>query len=75
MGDNLRLTLFVAQRFSYDGDSDGPENAVVTKLVGSRSDMLQIAAAIVRGCNAEGTPLEKVTEGFVDSLEAPKGRH
>ncbi|RWK45402.1 MAG: hypothetical protein EOR45_38605, partial [Mesorhizobium sp.] len=40
MGDNLRLTLFVSQR-SYDGS---PENAVVTKLVGSRSDMLKIAA-------------------------------
>lgn len=75
MGDNLRLTLFVAQRFTYDGDSEGPENAVVAKLVGSRADMLQIAAAIVRGCNAEGTPLEKVTESFVDFLEAPKGRH
>lgn len=74
MGDNLRLTLFVTQRFSYDGDSEGPENAVVAKLVGSRSDMLQIAAAIVRGCNAE-TPADKAAESFEAFLEAPKGRH
>ncbi|RWI20339.1 hypothetical protein [Mesorhizobium sp.] len=65
MGDNLRLSLFVSQR-SYDGS---PENAVVAKLVGSRADMLQIAAAIMRGCSGE------VADSFVDFLEAPSGRH
>ncbi|RWK49416.1 MAG: hypothetical protein EOR47_14155 [Mesorhizobium sp.] len=71
MGDNLRLTLFVSQR-SYDGS---PENAVVTKLVGSRSDMLKIAAAILRGCNARSMPVDKVVENFMEFLEAPAERH
>lgn len=71
MGDNLRLTLFVSQR-SYDGR---PENAVVTKLVGSRSDMLKIAAAILRGCNARSMPIDKVVENFMEFLEAPAERH
>ncbi|WP_192365883.1 hypothetical protein [Mesorhizobium mediterraneum] len=71
MGDNLRLTLFVSQR-SYDGS---PENAVVTKLVGSRSDMLKIAAAILRGCNARSMPIDKVVENFMEFLEAPAERH
>ena len=47
MGDNLRLTLFVAQRSLYE--VGGTENLIVSRLVGSRSDMLRIAAAIVRG--------------------------
>lgn len=72
MGDNIRLTLFVSQRNSYDG---GTENAIVSKLVGSRADMLQIAAAIVRGCSAGSTPMDKLTETFAQFLEAPEGRH
>lgn len=66
MGDNLRLTLFVAQRSTYE---PGTENAVVAKLVGSRADMLQIAAAILRGCSGE------VADSFVDFLDARAGRH
>lgn len=66
MGDNLRLTLFVAQRSTYE---PGTENAVVAKLVGSRADMLQIAAAILRGCSGE------VADSFGDFLDAPAGRH
>jgi hypothetical protein len=72
MGDNVRLTLHVSQRSTYDG---GTENAVVSKLVGSRTDMLQIAAAILRGCYADSTPLDRVKENFVQFLEGPKGRH
>lgn len=63
IGDNLRLTLFVAQRSTYE---PGTENAVVAKLVGSRADMLQIAAAILRGCSGE--------DSFGDFLDAPAGR-
>ncbi|TIQ72869.1 MAG: hypothetical protein E5X40_08980 [Mesorhizobium sp.] len=73
MGDNLRLTLFVSQRSSYDGS---PENAVVTKLVGSRSDMLEIAAAIVRGCYTIPGKAERDGERiFLEILEAPAERH
>jgi hypothetical protein len=75
MGDNLRLTLLVAQRSTCDGR---PENAVVAKLVGSRSDMLQIAAAIVRGCSSESEPLDKADETYAQStqfLAGLKGRH
>ncbi|RWO05710.1 MAG: hypothetical protein EOS07_24625 [Mesorhizobium sp.] len=71
MGDNLRLTLFVSQR-SYDSS---PENAVVAKLVGSRFDMLQIAAAILRGCNVRSTPIDGVLDNFVEFLEGPAERH
>jgi hypothetical protein len=70
MGENLRLTLLVKQ--ACDG---GVENAVVAKLVGSRSDMLQIAAAILRGCNARSMPIDKVVESFMEFLEAPAERH
>jgi hypothetical protein len=72
MGDNVRVTLFAANRSHFDGS---PENVVVVKMVGSRTDMLQIAAAIVRGCNSASSPLDKVAESFVEFLEAPKGRH
>ncbi|RUX97259.1 MULTISPECIES: hypothetical protein [unclassified Mesorhizobium] len=69
MGDNLRLTLFVAQRSTLDCS---PENVVVARIVGSRSDMLRIAAAIVRGCNST----EKAAEAFEAFLDAPTtGRH
>ncbi|PAP95238.1 hypothetical protein [Mesorhizobium wenxiniae] len=72
MGDNLRLTLFVSQR-SYDGS---PENAVVTKLVGSRSDMLKIAEVIVRGCYTIPGKAERIGERiFLEILEAPAERH
>ena len=71
MGDNIRLTLLVTQRCSYDGS---PENAVVARLVGSRFDMLQIAAAIVRDCNTDSTP-DKLTDAFTQFQEGPKGRH
>lgn len=70
MGDNIRLTLFVAQRSTYDGDK---ENAVVSKLVGSRSDMLQIAAAILRGCS--GNDSADDAEAVAQFLQAPAGRH
>ncbi|PZV37605.1 hypothetical protein [Mesorhizobium kowhaii] len=72
MGGNVRLTLFVSQVSTLDGSA---ENAIVSKLVGSRSDMLKIAAAIVRGCNAGSTPRDKLTETFVQFLEAPEERH
>ncbi|PAQ05734.1 hypothetical protein [Mesorhizobium temperatum] len=71
MGDNLRLTLFVLQRSTYDG---GTENAVVSKLVGSRSDMLKIAADILKGCHAHA-PKDKIKDAFVEFLEGPTGRH
>ncbi|WP_164783874.1 hypothetical protein, partial [Mesorhizobium sp. M5C.F.Cr.IN.023.01.1.1] len=72
MGDNLRLTLFVSQR-SYDGS---PENAVVTKLVGSRSDMLKIAEVIVRGCYTIPGKAERDGQRiFLEILEAPAERH
>lgn len=72
MGDNLRLTLHVLQRSTYDG---GTENAVVSKIVGSRTDMLKIAAAILSACNARSTPSDKVVENFMEFLEGPAGRH
>ncbi|RWO12058.1 MAG: hypothetical protein EOS07_05475 [Mesorhizobium sp.] len=72
MGENLRLTLHVSQRSTYDG---GTENAVVAKLVGSRFDMLQIAAAILRGCNVRSTPIDSVLDNFVEFLEGPAERH
>lgn len=71
IGDNLRLTLHVSQR-SYDGST---ENAVVAKLVGSRSGMLKIAAAILRGCHTQATPLDKVSEAFVEFMKGPAERH
>ncbi|ESY72787.1 hypothetical protein X743_14850 [Mesorhizobium sp. LNHC252B00] len=71
MGDNLRLTLFVAQRSIFDG---GQEHLVVSRLVGSRADMLQLAAAIVRGC-AEAMPNDTATSMVVGFHEAPKRRH
>ncbi|RWM14464.1 MAG: hypothetical protein EOR73_26615 [Mesorhizobium sp.] len=72
MGDNLRLTLHVLQRSTYDG---GTENAVVSKIVGSRADMLRIAAAILSACNSRSTPADKVVENFMEFLEGPTGRH
>ncbi|MER8484618.1 hypothetical protein [Mesorhizobium sp. M1322] len=75
MGDNLRLTLHVKQCSTYDGGTVVVENAVVAKLVGSRTDMLQIAAAILRGCNARSMPIDKVVESFMEFLEAPAERH
>ncbi|CAH2403328.1 hypothetical protein [Mesorhizobium escarrei] len=72
MGDNLRLTLHVLQRSTYDG---GTENAVVSKIVGSRTDMLKIAAAILSACNSRSTPSDKVVENFMEFLEGPAGRH
>lgn len=69
LGDNIRLTLFVSQR-SYDGAA---ENAVVSKLVGSRSDMLQIAAAILRGCSANNSADDAAA--VAQFLKAPAGRH
>ncbi|RUV71001.1 hypothetical protein EOA88_28030, partial [Mesorhizobium sp. M5C.F.Ca.IN.020.14.1.1] len=57
MGDNLRLTLFVRQRSTCDGSI---ENAVVAKIVGSRADMLRIAAGIILGCNQVSTPRDRV---------------
>jgi hypothetical protein len=71
IGDNLRLTLHVSQRSIYDGST---ENAVVSKLVGSRADMLRIAAAIVRCCN-EGAGAADDAESFAQFLQAPAGRH
>ncbi|PTE11652.1 hypothetical protein [Mesorhizobium helmanticense] len=74
MGDNLRLTLFVAQRSTMD---NSPENIVVARIVGSRADMLQIAAAIVRSCDTARTDASgtEVANAFLEFLEAPKGRH
>jgi hypothetical protein len=74
MGDNLRLTLHVKQCSTYDGGTV-VENAVVAKLVGSRTDMLQIAAAILRGCTARSTPIDKVIDNFLEFLEGPAERH
>lgn len=67
-----RLTLFVRQRSTRDGSI---ENAVVAKIVGSRADMLRIAAAIVLGCNQASTPIDRVKATFVEFLEAPRERH
>ncbi|RWL17833.1 MAG: hypothetical protein EOR57_22390 [Mesorhizobium sp.] len=72
MGDNLRLTLFVRQRSTCDGSI---ENAVVAKIVGSRADMLRIAAGIALGCNQVSTPRDRVKATFVEVLEAPRERH
>ncbi|MER8579255.1 hypothetical protein NKG95_10950 [Mesorhizobium sp. M1423] len=72
MGDNLRLTLHVLQRSTYDG---GTENAVVSKIVGSRTDMLKIAAAILSACNSRSTPADRAVENFMEFLEGPAGRH
>lgn len=71
MGDNVRLTLFVLQRSTYDG---GTENAVVSKLVASRADMLKIAADILKACHAHA-PKDKIQDAFVEFLQGPTGRH
>jgi hypothetical protein len=71
MGDNVRVTLFASNRSLFDGSL---ENVVVVKVVGSRNDMLQIAAAIMRACNAQaGAPDD--AETFAAFIEAPVGRH
>ncbi|SDA42455.1 hypothetical protein [Mesorhizobium qingshengii] len=70
LGENIRLTLLVAQRCTHDGTT---ENAIVSKLVGSRSDMLQIAAAILRGCSTNNSADD--AEGVAQFLQAPAGRH
>lgn len=72
MGDNLRLTLFVRQRSTCDGSI---ENAVVAKIVGSRADMLRIAAGIVPWLQS-GVHAKRSGEAtFVEFLEAPRERH
>ena len=72
MGDNVRVTLFASNRSIFDGS---PENVVVVKMVGSRADMLQIAAAILRGCSAGAGESADDAESFAQFLQAPAGRH
>jgi hypothetical protein len=50
MGDNMRVTLVSRERSLYDGTM---QDAVVSKLVGSRADLLTIAATILRACEGE----------------------
>jgi hypothetical protein len=71
IGDNVRLTLVTLQR-SCDGSM---ENTVVSKLVGSRSDLLMIAAAIVKGCYQGPVSQLDAADGFLEFLAAPIGRH
>ncbi|MGX9119554.1 hypothetical protein ACWTU6_23265 [Mesorhizobium sp. BHbsci] len=47
----------------------------MAKIVGSRADMLRIAAGIVLGCNQVSTPIGRVKATFVEFLEAPRERH
>ena len=72
MGDNVGVTLFASNRSLYGGS---PENVVVVKIVGSRSDMLQIAAAILRSCSAGAGKSTDDAESVAQFLQAPAGRH
>lgn len=67
MGDNMRLTLIARERSHYDGTLQA---AVVSKLVGSRADLLRIADAIIKGCTGEDA-----FNTFSEFGAAPSGRH